>query len=66
MDGHNPTLEEITIAKIDIHDNNCYMLMKLISVNNEKYIVIIINSNKLNDPNYLRAIQYKFKYGKSD
>ena len=64
MDGFNPTLEELSeLQKLDIHDNIMNIYVDEIGiVNNEKYIVIIINTNKLNDPNYLRAIQYKFKY----
>lgn len=66
MDGFNPTLEELSeLQKLDIHDNIMNIYVDEIGiVNNEKYIVIIINTNKLNDPNYLRAIQYKFKYVK--
>jgi hypothetical protein len=64
MDGFNPTLEELSeLQKLDIHDNIMNIYVDEIGiVNNEKYIVIIINTNKLNYPNYLRAIQYKFKY----
>jgi len=64
MDGFNPTLEELSkLQKLDIHDNIMNIYVDEIGiVNNEKYIVIIINTNKLYDPNYLRAIHYKFKY----
>ena len=67
MDGFNPTLEELSkLQKLDIHDNIMNIYVDEIGiVNNDKnYIVIIINTNKLNDPKYLRAIQIKFKYVK--
>lgn len=66
MDGFNPTLEELNeIEEIDIHDNIMNIYVDEIGIiDNEKYIVIIINTNKLNDPKYITAIQYKFKYVK--
>lgn len=66
MDGFNTTLEELSeMQKLDIHDNIMNIYVDEIGiVNNEKYIVIIINTNKLNDSKYITAIQYKFKYVK--
>lgn len=66
MDGFNTTLEELSeMQKLDIHDNIMNIYVDEIGiVNNEKYIVIIINTNKLDDPKYITAIQNKFKYVK--
>lgn len=66
MDGFNPTLEELSkLQKLDIHDNIINIYVDEIGiVNNEKYIVIIINTNKLNNPNYLSDIHFKFEYVK--
>ena len=66
MDGFNTTLEELSeMQKIDIHDNIMNIYVDEIGiVDNEKYIVIIINTNKLNDSKYITAIQKKFNYVK--
>lgn len=62
--GFKPTLYELSkMRNLDIRDNIMNIYVDGIGiVNNKNYIVIIINTNKLNDPNYLRAIHYKFKY----
>jgi len=62
MDSFNTTLEELSeLQKLDIHDNIMNIYVDEIGiVDNDKYIVIIINTNKLNDPKYITAIKKKF------
>ena len=63
FNGFQPTLEELAkIQKIDIHKNTINLYVDNIGiVYNEKYIVIIINTNKLNDDNYMEDIKSKFR-----
>ena len=65
LKGFQPTLEALEeITNIDIHNKTINLYVDDIGiVNNEKYIVIIINTNKLNDADddYMGKMISKFK-----
>ena len=61
--GFQTTLEELEeIKNIDIHDKKINLYVDDIGVvNYEKYIVIIINTNKLNNDDYINDIKHIFQ-----
>lgn len=61
--GFQTTLEELNeIKNIDIHDKTINIYVDDIGiVKYKKYIVIIINTNKLNNEDYINNIETKFK-----
>ena len=63
LNGFQPTLEELEeIKNIDIHNKTINLYVDDIGiVNNEKYIVIIINTNKLNNDDYMDDIKRTFQ-----
>jgi|SaaInlV_125m_DNA_1040241.scaffolds.fasta_scaffold01343_11 hypothetical protein len=63
LKGFQTTLEELEeIKNIDIHDKTINLYVDDIGiVNYEKYIVIIINTNKLNNDDYINDIERIFQ-----
>ena len=63
LKGFQTTLEELDeIKSIDIHNKTINLYVDDIGiVNNEKYIVIIINTNKLNNDDYMEEMRRIFK-----
>lgn len=63
LKGFQPTLEALEeIKNIDIHNKTINLYVDDIGiVNNEKYIVIIINTNKLNIDDYMNDIKRTFQ-----
>lgn len=63
LKGFQTSLEELQqIKDIDIHDKTINLYVDGIGiVNNEKYIVIIINTNKLNNDDYMNDIKGTFQ-----
>ena len=61
--GFQTTLEDLVeIKDIDIHDKKINLYVDEIGVvNDEKYIVIIINTNKLNNDDYMNDIKRTFQ-----